>query len=559
MIPQYLIDGLILLSAAVVVVPLSIRFGLGSVLGFLLAGAMIGPWGLGLITEVEEIRHFAELGVVFLLFIIGIELKPSRLWLMRRWVFGMGSAQILATGLILGLVTYWLGITAQTAVIIGLGLALSSTAFVLQILAEQNSLNTSHGRHIFSILLMQDLAVVPLLALIPLLAAGDFTIGTEMALAFAEGVLILILVIIGGRYLLTPLLYTVAIGKNREIFAATAVLIVIGTAVLLASVGFSMAMGAFIAGVLIAESSFRHQVMADIQPFRGFLLGLFFMSVGMSVDIVQFANNPLIFFALLFALLLIKFLILLAVTYFYGIAKRQRIAVSLLLAQSGEFAFVLFGVSNNQGLIDQELFHQLILVVALSMAITPLLAKMSQRFQGKISDPISPEDTPDPGEHGQVVIAGFGRVGRRVAELFRDAGVPYLAIEKDAEQVAWGRERGYSVFYGDASRSDVLLASGLDFSKLMVITLDDLKAVEHLVANLRTSNPALPIYTRGHDTDMCNRLLSLGANVAISESFESSMQLGASALQQLGYDPTTIDIIVRDVRARRGVFQRTDT
>ncbi len=375
---QYIVDIVVLLAAAVIAVPLFQRLGLGAVLGFLVAGAVIGPWGLGFISAVDEIRHLAEFGVIFLLFIIGIELKPSRLWVMRRSVFGLGTAQVLITGTVITLVALAFGIPMRSALIVGFGLALSSTAFGLQILSDKGELGTGYGRSAFAILLLQDLAVVPLMALLPLLAQRELTITQDLELAALESVIIIVGVFILGRILLRPLLQLVAKSRrNPEIFTASGILIVLGAAWLTDWAGLSMALGAFLGGLLLADSRYRHQIMADIQPFRGLLLGLFFMSVGMSINFGLLGRQGFLVMGLVGGLLLLKAAFLWGLCRITGRPHSESVHVALLLAQAGEFGFILFGLANMLGLMGGELYQLLLLTVALSMAATPLLVQLS--------------------------------------------------------------------------------------------------------------------------------------------------------------------------------------
>ena len=375
---HYIIDIIILLTAAVIAVPLFQRLGLGGVLGFLVAGTLVGPWGLGLIISVDEIRHFAELGIIFLLFIIGIELKPSRLWIMRRSVFGLGTAQVLTTGTAITLVALALGIPIRSALVVGFGLALSSTAFALQVLADKSELGTTYGRSAFAILLLQDLAIVPLIALLPLLSTQELSITQDVELAALESVLIIVGVFILGRILLPPVLKLVAGNRrNPEIFTAIAILLVLGASWLTEWAGLSMALGAFIAGLLLADSHYRHQIMADIQPFRGLLLGLFFMSIGMSINFGLIGQHGLLIVELVGGLLLLKAIFLWVLCRITGRSHSESVHIALLLAQSGEFGFILFGLANMLGVMDGELYQLLLLTIALSMAATPLLVKLS--------------------------------------------------------------------------------------------------------------------------------------------------------------------------------------
>jgi monovalent cation:proton antiporter-2 (CPA2) family protein len=544
---HYLVDILILVGAAVVAVSLFQRLGLSSVLGYLAAGALVGPWGLGFIVQTEEIRHIAEFGVVFLLFIIGIELKPARLWSMRRTVFGLGSAQVMLTGLAIAGLALLLDQEIKVAVIIGFGLALSSTAFGLQILNERGEISTGHGQTAFSVLLFQDLAVVPLLTLISLLATEDTTLMEGIEFAILEAALVITLVILAGRFLLNPVLHLVVRSRTSEVFTAAAVFVALGTAWLMEAVGLSLALGAFLAGLMMAESQYRHQVIADIEPFRGILLGLFFMAVGMSIDFGLLSENGIIIVALAAALLLVKFLILWLLGRLFGIASADAIRASLLLSQSGEFGFVLFGLALTTGLLSQELFQALALLVVMSMITTPLMPKLGEyinrRMHGsKVVHEINADHIET--KQARVIIAGFGRVGRRIAGLLQAAEVPFLAIESDVERILEGRNGGFSVFYGDATQVDVLKAAGAGNVSVVVCTLDRIRASVRIVKMLRQHYPDITIHARGHDSRHCDQLLAAGATSAISETLEGSLQLGGAVLHAVGvYEEEALDLI----------------
>ncbi|MCP4040493.1 MAG: universal stress protein, partial [Gammaproteobacteria bacterium] len=534
---HYLVDILILLAAAVLSVPLFQRLGLGAVLGFLAGGVIVGPWGLGFIVDVEEIRHLAEFGVVFLLFIIGIELKPSRLWIMRRSVFGLGSAQVLVTGLLITWLTVSFGVPIRAAIIVGFGLALSSTAFGLQILAEKGDVGTAYGRSSFAILLLQDLAVVPLIALVPLLAQEGMSITEDLELVVLETVLIMVGVLAFGHFLLRPLLDFVAGGRNPEIFTSTAVLLVLGTAWLTDQAGMSMALGAFLAGLLLSNSRYRHQIMADIHPFRGILLGLFFMTVGMSIDFGLLNRQGGQVAGLVVGLLLLKAALLWALCRGTGRSHREALQVSLLLSQGGEFGFVLFGLANTANVIDGEFYRLLLLVVAMSMAATPLLVKLTPLL-GRLPKGNQPAGKtavePVPESHNHVLIAGFGQIGQRVAMVLAKEGVPYLALDINPARVAESRFRGYSVFYGDACDIHVLQAAGVANATLVVFTLDQMKAVEQGVALVREAHPDLPVYARAWDLRTGRRLRNIGVTYAVPETLEVGLQLGVAVLRVIG-------------------------
>ena len=539
MTANYFLDIVILLGAAVVAVPLSRVVGFGAVPGFLIAGVVVGPSGLALISNVTEISRLSELGVVLLLFVIGIELNPSRLWKMRRLVFGLGTLQVVFTGaLITAAVHLMLGVSFRAAAVIGPALALSSTAFVLQILAERRALHSESGRASLAVLLLQDLAVVPLLALVPLLAMQRLSIGTDIAIALVEAIVILLAVVVGGRYLLQPILHRVAQTRSKEIFTAVTILLVLGSAVLTEHLGLSMAMGAFIAGLLIADSPFRHEVIAEIEPFRGLFLGLFFMSMGMSLEVGQFVAQPIVSLVLLSVLIVIKFSVLWPLAMAFGLGARTAAAVAMLLAQSGEFGLVLFAYAFESELLDAGLFQQLLVVVVLSMLATPPLAHFAQRLAS--ADTRAPADDHDKPVKAPVVLAGFGRVGRRIGEILTSAGVPYVAIDQDSSLVLRERANGHQVFYGDGRKPDVLRSLGVADASLVIVTVNDFEATESIVAALHRAHPKLTILARGHTASQCQALRQLGASLAISENLEASLDLAREALlhELVGTDRT---------------------
>ncbi|BCG63182.1 MAG: glutathione-regulated potassium-efflux system protein KefB [Methyloprofundus sp.] len=517
-----------------ITVPAFQAIKLGAVPGFLVAGILVGPYGLKLINNVTGIAHLAEMGVVLLLFVIGIELKPARLWRMRRLVFGLGALQVIITGALLSAVAYFFfHISLRAAILIGPALALSSTAFVLQILTEQKSLTSTFGRTSFSVLLLQDLAVVPLLALLPLLAMSELSIGADIGLALVQSLAILSIVIVTGRYILHPILHRVALSGNPEVFTASALLIVLGAAVLLEHIGLSMAMGAFLAGLLVSDSSYKHQVLAEIQPFRGLLLGLFFMSMGMAFNLNLLIERPLISVELLFALLIINALVLFPLAYLFGLNAKKSLAVALLLAQSGEFALVLFSLANQSKLLSDTLFQQLLLLVLLSMLFTPVLAHFAHRLiRSKNSKKTKP--TIRPIKAAPIVLAGFGRVGHRIGEILSISGHNFVAIDADASIVETEHTNGYPVFYGDVRHAGVLNSIGAADTKAIIVTLNDPDAAEQLVATLRTTHPNINIYVRGHSLTQCRKLRELGASGAVSEYVEVSIELARMALTDIG-------------------------
>jgi len=533
---HYLADILVLLAAAVITVPVFQRLGFGSVLGYLAAGAMVGPWMLGFIDQVEEIRHIAEFGVIFLLFLIGIELKPARLWAMRRMVFGLGIAQVMVTGTVIAGMALLFDQSLRTAVIVGFGLALSSTAFGLQILTERGELGTGYGATAFSVLLLQDLAVVPLLTLVSLLAA-DTTLVEGLEFALLNAVLVIAFVILAGRFFLSPVLRLVATSRTAEVFTAAAVFAVLGTAWLMEAVGLSLALGAFLAGLMMADSNYRHQVIADIEPFRGILLGLFFMGVGMSIDFGLLGKHYVMIAGLVLGLLLIKTVILWILCRLMGVGTADAARVSLLLSQSGEFGFVLLGLAAVSGALPENLFQILILLIALTMVTTPLMANFGNFLNRRLATATDRHDiSTDHIDAGQphVIIAGFGRVGRRVARILEAGNVPYLAIESNADRVLAGRRDGLPVFYGNASQVDLLKAAGAGQATVLVCTLDQTVPAVRLVNILRQHYPGIAIYARGRDRHHCEQLLTAGATMAISETLEASLQIGGAVLHAMG-------------------------
>ena len=541
---HYLTDVLALLAAAVVAVPLAQRLGLGSVIGYLVAGALLGPWGLGVIEQVSEIRQFAEFGVVFLLFVIGIEMKPARLWVMRRSVFGLGLSQLLVTGAALAGIAVALGLALKTAIIVGFGLALSSTAFGLQLLIEKRELTSTTGRTSFAILLLQDLAVVPLLALVSLLSGGGALVASA-GTAVLEAVLVIGTVVLAARYLLNPVLDRVAASQNAEIFTAAAVLLVLGVAWLMEQAGLSMALGAFLAGLMLAESHYRHQIEADIQPFRGILLGLFFMAVGMLVD----RPGPIL--ALVAALMGVKALLVWVLCRISGLDSGNATRVGLLLSQSGEFGFVLFSFATVSGVLPAPLFQTLLLIIALSMVTTPFIVALGdawlrqRRDREPVTEPV-PDNLREP--QSDIIIAGFGRVGQRVAAILAAAQIRFIALDHDQAKVEQGRRKGFPVYFGDASRFDVLRAAGAERSRMIIVTLDEPQQTQRLVQIIRQHYPSLPIHVRARDRAHCEDLRARGATTAISETLEASLRLGEYALTGSGVPKEKSDQVIDDFR-----------
>lgn len=531
-----LAQALIFLTAAALVVPISKRLGFGAVLGYLAAGIAIGPSVSGLIDDVEGILHFAEIGVVFLLFIIGLELQPRRLKVLRKVVFGFGTAQVLATALVLTACASLLGLSLTAALVTGSALCLSSTAFVLQMLAEQKALNQPHGRAAFGILLMQDLAVIPMLALVPMLAGETDTAGmADGWLGVARATVVLAAFVIGGRYLLRPLLRVVAAVGMHEIFTAAALLLVIGSALLMEALGLSMGLGAFLAGVLVADSEYRHELESDIEPFKGLLLGLFFIAVGMSTELGLLFAEPVRIVALTVALMAVKAVVLGALGPLFGLRGRHAVRLGLLLSQGGEFGFVLFTVALGQGVFSVELAAQWTLVVTLSMALTPIVYLIYERVSGARTDTNArPYDDIAQDEDPQVVICGFGRFGQIVARVLNMRSIRFTALEINPSQVDFVKRYGNKIYYGDAARLDILRAARVDKARLLVIAVDDVEAATRIAEIARRHFPRVSVYARARDRQHALRLLRLGAKLVVRDTLGSSLELTTQVLEGLG-------------------------
>jgi glutathione-regulated potassium-efflux system ancillary protein KefC/glutathione-regulated potassium-efflux system protein KefB len=529
-------DATIYLAAATLAVVLSRKLGFGAVLGYLFAGVLVGPWGLRLITDVDSILHFAEIGVVFLLFIIGLELQPSRLWVLRKAVFGLGSIQVLLSGVVLTAVARWFSLDWAPAILVGFGLSLSSTAFVLQMLAERKALTSSHGRAAFGVLLFQDLAVIPLIALVPLLASESASM--KNALDFGEilkALLILIGFVIGGHYLLRPILRLVASAQIHEIFTAAALLVVLGAAVLMESLGLSMGLGAFLAGMLVADSEYRHQLEADIAPFKGLLLGLFFIAVGMSANLGLLAEEPGVIVGITLGLLAIKAAILFPLARAFRLDGGTALTLSMVLAQGGEFAFVLFHLAFAEGLLSELITSRLILAVTLSMAATPLLYVLSVKLSKSVSHKHveRPFDKVD-NSHHQVIIAGFGRFGQVIGRVLAMRRIPFTALEISPDQVDFVRRYGNKVYYGDAGRLDLLRSAQVDKASVFVLALDDVEASVRIAETIKHHFPDLQLAARARNRQHALRLMEVGANFIIRDTLLSSISLAGQVLEDIG-------------------------
>jgi glutathione-regulated potassium-efflux system ancillary protein KefC len=530
-------NAIVYLSASVIAVPIMKRLGLGSVLGYLAAGTVIGPWGLGFVENVDDIRHFAEFGVVLLLFIIGLELKPKRLWKMRRPIVGMGGSQLLLTSVLLFLIGLALGYSFNVSLVVAMALSLSSTAIALQSLKERNLLPTHAGNSAFSVLLFQDIAVIPILAVLPALGVVVGDTDESALLGLLKAAAVIGAIVVGGHYLTRPIFRYIANTGMREIFTAFALLLVFGISLLVNAVGMSMALGAFLAGVLLAESEYRHELEVEIEPFKGLLMGLFFISVGMSIDFGLLFRDPLTILALVVLLVLAKGLILWVLAKAGKIPESQVSLFVFLLSQGGEFAFVIFSVASGSGVLDQATVAYLVVIVALSMLTTPFLLLIytnliTPRFL-HLDQPVE-EDTIDD-EDNPVIIAGFGRFGRTVGRLLHANGIPTTILDHDPDQIEAIRRFGYKVYYGDSSRHGVLAAAGADRARLLIVTIDDAEVALNIIEQAQKHFPHLSILARARNNGHAYEMLRRGVTLFRREMYDSALHLGEEALKQLGF------------------------
>jgi CPA2 family monovalent cation:H+ antiporter-2 len=552
-------EVLILLATAVISVLLLQRLRVSPIIGYLLGGALIGPHGLGLIANIETVQGLAEFGVVFLLFTIGIELSVRRLWVMRRLVFGLGSAQVFLTAIPIGVIAWFAGASIDASIVIGSALALSSTALVLQVLIDRGEISDRFGRAAFAILLMQDLAVVPFLVLVPLLGEGTGSLPALLqALGFAalQAIVVIGLVVAIGRYLLRPVIDQVAAMRNPEVFAVLVLLIVIGIGFMTSLAGLSMGLGAFLAGLLLAESPYRHQIEANIRPFRGILLGLFFMTVGAMIDAGALLERAPLVIAILFGLVAGKALIGALMARIFGLIGVDAVRVGLMVANCGEFGFVIFAAATATGLIDPETGTLLTLCVALSMLAPPLLSVLGERlarFRQPEHDGASETLAEEAHEfNAHAVILGFGRMGQTVARLFDAAKVRWIALDLDARHVARAHQRGFPVYFGDGTEHAVLDAAGAGRACVIVVTLDNAVAVERAVEAARLVRPDLPIAARARDQNQVLRLEKLGAEIVIPETVEASIQLGLQSLAASGNEAGDMEALLVEIRRQGG-------
>jgi glutathione-regulated potassium-efflux system protein KefB len=527
----------VLLAAAVVMVPLSRRWGFGSVLGYLAAGVAIGPAGFGLVRDVHAIAQVSELGVVMLLFLIGLELRPTRLWTMRKAVLGLGGAQVLVTGAALAALAHAAGPGWAGATVIGFALALSSTAIVLPMLGERQLLSTRAGRDAFSVLVFQDMAFIPLVALIPLLAGqhtGEALTAAEW-LAVAKGAAVIAIILVGGRYVVRSAFRLLNRVRTQELFTATALLVVAGTALLVNAAGLSMSLGAFMAGVLLSDSEYRHELRADIEPFQGLLLGFFFMSVGMEANVGLLTRSPVPVLAAVLGVIAVKAAVAFALAIVSGQTPRDAVRFAVALPQGSEFGFVLFGAAIGVGAMGRVEAEFAMLVVALSMIATPVLFAIEERWIAPLlSKPADGKYDKLENMAEPIIICGFGRVGQIVGRVLRMNRIGFTALDRDAERVDVARRFGNRVYLGDPTRPDLLRAAGVDKARVLVVALDDVESSLKLVELVRREFPHIEIFARARDRNHAHLLMDRGVTRIVRETLFSSLKISEQVLTEVG-------------------------
>jgi glutathione-regulated potassium-efflux system ancillary protein KefC len=536
--PAWLTNSLIYLAAAVIVVPLSRALGLGAILGYLAAGIVIGPWGLKLVPNVQDVLHFAEFGVVLMLFLVGLELEPRRLWNLRRPIFGWGSVQLFGSAAVMTGIAVAFGVDWRIALVAALALADSSTATGLRAMADRNLMPTTSGRSMLSVLLLQDVAAIPVLALLPLLAVAGAQAEGSGWVAAAKAVGVVAAIILGGRLLLRPALRWIARSESPEIFTAAALLLVVATAALMHSVGLSMALGAFLAGVLLAESEYRRELETDIEPFKGLLLGLFFIAIGMSIDFAVVMAQPLLVAAIVVGFLVAKILVLWMMTRLMPIPQGERPVFIVLLAQGGEVGFVVLQTATGARLLDGPTSSLLVAAITLSMLLTPLMLLVADRWSARLAaagartleELSEPQDAP-------VIIAGFGRYGQIVGRLLNAEGIASTVLDHDADMIESARSFGYKVHYGDATRLDLLRTAGAGKARVLVVAVDDKEQSLRIVDLVREHFPHLELVARARDVTHWNALRDRDVMHVERELFESSLRSGRTVLEMLGHTP----------------------
>ena len=535
---SWLTGPLVYLAAAVLAVPLAKFFGLGSIIGYLAAGILIGPWGLKFVTNPQDMLHFSEFGVVLMLFLVGLELEPRRLWALRKPIFGWGSVQLFGSAALMLGVAVLAGLDWRVALVAALGLGMSSTAIGLGVLNERNLMSTSSGQSVLSVALLQDVAAIPILALLPLLAAAQAHSDGSGWVGAAKAIGVIAAIILGGRLLLRPALRWIARSDTPEIFTAASLLLVVATAALMQTVGLSMALGAFLAGVLLAESEYRRELETDIEPFKGLLLGLFFIAVGMSIDFAVVLAQPLLIAGVVLGFLLLKSFVLWGMGRAIGLPKPERPVFIILLAQGGEFGFVVFQTAAQAGVIDAPVSSLLVAAVAISMLVTPLLLVAADRWlipllAGQTRSTMKEIDEP---QNEAVIIAGFGRYGQVVGRMLFANGIQPTVLDHDADQIETMRKFGWRVFYGDATRLDLMRTAGAAKARVLVLAIDDVERSVEAAKMVRENFPNLTIVARARNVRHYFELLDLGVTLIERETLDAALMSARSVLEQLGWE-----------------------
>jgi monovalent cation:proton antiporter-2 (CPA2) family protein len=553
---NYLEQALVFIGSSVILVPIFHRLGFGSIIGYLMAGILVGPSGFKLISDSQSILHFAEFGVVILLFIIGLEIQPRKLWTMKGNLIGLGGAQILISTFIFTLFGFYLGLTTTAAIIVGFGLSLSSTAFALQTLTEKNQFKTEFGQASFSILLMQDLFAIPALAIIPALANNPEQ-KTDLAVLAIFIPTFLIAAYLANRFLIHPLFKMVAATKAREIFTATTLLIVLGVATIMIRFGLSAALGTFIAGMLLADSEYRHELEANLDPFKSLLMGLFFIAVGMGVRLDLIVDQPLLIFGLALSYLAIKMLVIYGVGRFCKLTHENSKNMALTIAQGGEFAFVIFGMVQDGKYVEPEVINILTMIVTISMALNPLISLISDKLTAVLKTArIEPQYDNISDESPHIIIAGYGRFGQMIGRILKAQDIPFVAVDHDSDQIELLRRFSVKVYYGDASRSDILESAGAAKAKYIVLAIDDMEVNLKTAEMVREHFPQIKIFARARNRGHAFSLMDLGINNFKRETFDSSVHFAGELLLNMGYPRERVSNIVEKFKAHDELMLR---
>jgi monovalent cation:proton antiporter-2 (CPA2) family protein len=529
-------QALIFIGASIILVPIFHRLGLGSILGYLTAGLFVGPYGLGLIRDLESVMHFAELGVIFLLFVIGLEIQPKKLWSMKKDLIGLGGVQILATTIIFASIGILLGFDPVSAGVLAFGMSLSSTAFAIQSLTSKNNFNTEFGKSSFSILLMQDLIAIPALAIIPGLSGHSSSPSTSTNLTWLFPVFLIGLVLI-SKFLIQPFFRAIAKTNQREIFTATALFVVMAVAVIMLKIGLSAALGTFIAGVLLADSEYRHEIEANLEPFKSLLLGLFFISVGMTVSLPLIFSKPLLIFGCALVYLLIKALVIYGCGRLFKLNHNNAKAMALTIAQGGEFAFVIFSLAAASKIASSETLQTLTAIITISMAVNPLISFIDEKIEQRQENAVVPNYDEIKDDGPEIIIAGFGRFGQMFGRVLRAQNIPFTAIDHDADQVELLRSFGHKVYYGDVSRLDLLESAGAGKAKYLILAVDDSDVSVKTARLVREHFPNLDIFARARNRGHVFDLLDLGVRHVKRETFDSSVNFVGDLLLAMGQSP----------------------